>query len=286
MIDYNSKIDYLICKYLSSKKFEILDEKEWKEVYFCEKKPKDDIQEMMLNGKKAFRFIKNSNIEFNVENIEKCYQIISNENIKLSLEQIDQLNDIVKGFKEDDSSNYAGLVFIEILKKQIFSKYNIEMAKILHNFIQIKHGYVPSIFYHFQTNKIIKLINDNEIEGALFMIKSAYQRTNHFNVKHRLIHFNEIEIIIQRLKNKLIRNFGVTELYVYGSFSRGEENEYSDLDLYIKVEQKFKRKLDNKYFIMSLLEKELGIAVDAKVHDDEYKNSLKPDMVRCLKRII
>ena len=281
--NYNPKIDYLICKYFSSEKIEITSEITWKDIYNSKTLPENANQQMMINCKKALEFIKKDSVGFNMKNIKKCYQLISSENLKLNDNQRRQIEDIVNGFNEERSYDYAGLVFLKVLQNKVFDKFNIEMAKLLHNFVQIKCNYIPTIFYYSQTNKIIELIKENEVEGALFIIKNAYQKTEHFNIKHRLIHFDELNVIIQKLKPKLIEDFGVVELSVYGSFSRGEENEYSDLDLYIVVNNSGMQPIDNKYRIALLLEKELGIYADVKLCDKGHETDLKPDMIRDLK---
>lgn len=285
MNNYNKKIDYLVCKYFCADKYEIVDEEECKQIYNNVIKPKSNFQKLMMKCKNAMEFIKDNRVVFNLENIEKCYQIITRKSNKLNNIQKKDLESIVEGFHKG-ITDYESLVFIHIIRKGIFKTCNVEMAKLLHNFIRLKKRLYPIIFYHSHIKKIIDLIKDNEIEGILTTIKEAYIRTSYFNQKHRLIHLDEVKEIIATLKSKLVHDYSVKELYIYGSFSKGDENEYSDVDLYIKLDTDIDNKISIRHSIIHLLERKLGLSVDAKFQDEESKNFLKIDMLRHLKKII
>jgi len=284
---YNPKLDYLICKYLYDFEIKIEDEQVWKDVYNQKTSPKTRSQVIMLRAKKVLKFIKRPSTKFTLGAIKKCLEIISDRQYELSDSSIQVLKEIIKMFKTNSISNLSEVGLILILQKNVFpGEWNVEMSKIIHNFMQIKSGLVPTIFYYHQTNRLKKLIAENEIEGAMLEIKSAYERTRHFNTRHMLIPRQMIIDKIVQLKELLKEKFGVEEFYIYGSYAKGTENEYSDLDLFIKVNNQKQEDLNNKYLLFDFLEDQLGIAIDGKVNDISFReDSLKKDMKKHLTRI-
>ncbi|MCH5180968.1 MAG: nucleotidyltransferase domain-containing protein [Erysipelotrichales bacterium] len=284
---YNPKIDYLICKYLSDSNIEILDEQLWKDIYNGVIEPETRDQIIMVRAKIILSFIKKRSTKFTLPTVIKCFEILSEENIELSSYSQKVLKEIVKMFKCDSSIDLSAKCLVIILQEQVFPKeWNVEMSKIIHNFIQIKHGLVPTILYHFQTNRLIKLVEENEIEGAILEIKNAYQRTRHFNTKHALIPVEAIIDKINKLRDILTTKYGVQVIYMYGSYSKGTYNEYSDLDLFIKVTSKKRKDIENKHLLLDFLEEQIGISIDGQVDDITFKkNGLKKDMQRYLKKI-
>lgn len=286
-MNYNPKIDYLFCKYLYNKPFEIIDEQEWKNIYNGLKEPKNEAQVGMMRSKEITEFIKKQETEFNIFSVKKCFKMLSNHDLILDKPKEKLLTDLILFVKAGAEADLAGKVLIKVLKETIFpEEWNVEMSKIMHNFIEWKNGNTPSILYRFQMSAIQRLIDKNEIDGALLEVKNVYQRTRHFNEKHKVVSFSKIKERLYLLESYLKEKFGITEFYVYGSYARGEENEYSDLDIFVKVETRMQQDLDNKFLLFSFLENELGIGVDGKVEDLSYlKSRLRIDMVRHLIKI-
>lgn len=285
---YNPKVDYLICKYLYDFDIKIEDEQLWKDIYNQKTSPKTRSQEIMLRAKKTLMFIKRHSTKFTLGSIKKCLEIISDRKYELSDSSIRVLKEIIKMFKTNSISNLSEVSLILILQRNVFpGEWNVEMSKIVHNFIQIKNGLAPTIFYHHQTNRLKKLIDENEIEGAMLEIKNSYERTRHFNTRHELVSLQTIINKIIQVKETLKEKYGVEEIYMYGSYAKGTENEYSDLDLFIKVNSQKKQDINNKYLLFDYLEKELGLFVDGIVNDISFHHdSLKEDMKKHLTRII
>ena len=288
MKEYNPKIDYLFCKYLSDSNLNISDEQLWRDMYSGKLEPKSKDQIIMVRAKKILSFIKKESTKFTVCSITKCFELLSEEKLELSSHSQEVLERIIKMFKNDSSVNLSAKCLIMILQNQVFPKeWNVEMSKIIHNFIQIKKGLIPTIIYHFQTKRLMKLMEEKEIDGAILELKNAYQRTCYFNKKHGLISLEVIKKKINKLKEVLVTKYGVQAIYTYGSYSKGTFNEYSDLDLFIQVNSEKRKDIDNKYLLLDFLEEQLGISVDGQVDDVTFKkDNLKKDMERHLKRIL
>ena len=85
-----------------------------------------------------------------------------------------------------------------------------------------------------------------------------------------MINLEEIKQIAEDLKPLLRDQFGVTELWVFGSFVRREEALNSDLDLLVEIDNPNMSLLDFIDLEMSLSER-FGIPVDLV-----EKDALKP----------
>ncbi len=189
-------------------------------------------------------------------------------------------------FKNNYSPDLAATVFIYVLENNVFDQYNVEMAKIIHNFIQLKRGYVPAIIYYFQADKVIHLIQKKEIEGAVLEVKKCYIRTKHFNTFHHLIFLEEIIAKLNKERIYLKDKFKVQELYIYGSYSKKTYNEYSDLDLLVKVYFETEYDYQTRFKIFDYLEKQIGIEIDGIIMDfREEKEDLQEEIKKNLKRI-
>lgn len=286
-IYYNPKIDYLFAKYLYSKPVIIEDEQEWKDVYDRIVEPSTIEQRIMMYSKEIIAFVKDESTKFTVENIFKCFQILTQEEEKAcKIRNLAALENVVRSFETRSEEDIAGEMFIYVLKEKIFPrKYNVEMSKIIHNFIQWKTNRIPAIIYRFQMKKIEHLLKDKEYDGALLEMNNIYQRTSHYNQKHTVIPFSIIKSKILSLKEKLHKKYGVYEMYVYGSYAKGTANEYSDLDVYLRVDKSFIDD-DIRCDVFFYLEKELGIEVDGKlVAINTIREGLKADMSRHLIKI-
>lgn len=285
MIEYNPKIDYLFCKYLIDKKFDINDEKEWIEVYKETLTPNNAAQVMMLKAKRIMKYIKRKDVIFTPDSILHCLSALTNDKTiseKTKKETI-KLVDELKVLNIDDISSYA---LIYVLQNNIFEQYNVEMAKIIHYFLSIKLKNIPAIIYYFHIEKIKELISRNEVEGALLELKQCYIRTMHFNNRHALMAKKEIINIILQNKSYLQDKYQVKELYIYGSYAKETFNEYSDLDVFIKIPFYMENPYKIKYEILEYLSKQIGIETEGIIEDVTYSNdSLKEDIKRNLEKI-
>ncbi len=286
-LSYNPKIDYLFSKYIYHKSFIVGDEQLWKDVYNGVKKPQQLEQVLMLNCKKIITFIKQKKTKFTMTNLLKCFSILTeHEENPSKLRKMDTIEKLVAVYEERQDEDIAAELFLTVLQEKIFpKKYNVEMAKIIHNFIQWKSGRLPAIIYAHQTKKIEKLLANEEFEGALLEMNNVYQRTKHFNRKHKLISLETLKSKILEIRDILNQRYGVIEFYVYGSYAIGSANEYSDLDVYIGIDDKAITG-DLKFDVLLYLEEELGIEIDGKLSKITANGKgLEIDMIRHLIKI-
>ena len=84
---------------------------------------------------------------------------------------------------------------------------------------------------------------------------------------------SSIEEVVQYLnKNRIYLHdrFGITSIGIFGSFVRGEQTPYSDIDMFIEME-KSKKNIHIFLQLKRFIEKEIGRKVDIG-----FEHSLKP----------
>ena len=83
----------------------------------------------------------------------------------------------------------------------------------------------------------------------------------------------EIKKRIMENKKTLIETYGIKEIGIFGSFSRNEQNEFSDIDILVSLKNDYKT-FDNYMNLKEFLESILNIKVDL-VTVDALKPRLK-----------
>lgn len=284
---YNPKLDYLFCKYASSRKpLSNIDEEEWRDVYHELRAPNDSRQEKMLRFKKILFFIKGQRSSFSVDTLLRSLDIyLGTSHTNDDVDYV-KLKSIFSSSSSLEEMNFRDLFISIILKSPFREEFNVEMAEIATNFLLIKQGRVPVVFYAFVVEKLLDLISSNEIEGAKLLMLNLLQRSEVLNRKHKFIPLDVLLKKIEKIKPILESAYGVTSLFYYGSYAKNIANEYSDFDLFVEVDPTRQEDEYNKYRIKGYLEKELGITIDCHVRDSGYgKNPLRVDMIRHLKLI-
>lgn len=281
MNKYNKKIDYLFCKYGPHQILLDIDELHFKQVYNEIIEPTNPYEGRVLKFKQILKFIKDENNLFNYENIIKILAILK-EDSKIKKPEL-----LIKLINEEKLANYSLKIFIKTIEEKIFDEdINIEMAKIIHNFIEIKKCNIPIVFYYFETEQMVKLINNGEQDKSNIYLLYLYNKTFEFNEPHEF--FSKAEMInkILSIKNHLISKFYVTNFYIFGSFVKNEQTEYSDLDVYVEIQNDRMNDINLKYYLIEYLENKLGVKVDGIVKDIEFNKSfLAIDILRNLEKI-
>ena len=91
----------------------------------------------------------------------------------------------------------------------------------------------------------------------------------------------EIENKLKELKPVLIRKYSVDKIGYFGSYSRNEQNENSDIDILVS----FKKPLGWEFFdLQELLENELKIKVDL-VSEKALKKQLRQIILKNVKYV-
>ena len=250
-IEYNAKIDYLVCKNLAKGLEQGYDEERLRLVYNRVEKTKSNYEIMMIRIKDIFTL--NSIKVDGTKLAKELYECITGDIIDISF----QLNDF----------SYLALknnyVIIDGLKISLELKF-ILFQIVLFLVLSLKYD-VPIIPYHFSCKNIFDDLISNESDDIIENnISILVLRTMKLNQKHD-ISYNKIVLnVLNGNKEKFLSDDSILKIGIYGSFATGNMNEYSDLDLLVIMNEKENIDviLDYSYKFCSF---KIDIPIDIKV---------------------
>ena len=98
------------------------------------------------------------------------------------------------------------------------------------------------------------------------------------DINHSVYTIKEIKNIIKPILNK----YGITDIYLFGSYARGEAKDSSDIDIYCN-QGNIKTLIDQGLLedeLESSLNKKVDIIFDSSYIDDYFKQQIKEDMIK------
>lgn len=147
----------------------------------------------------------------------------------------------------------------------------------------------------FDQNKYISNFNKNNYKMYQFRVKkSDIDIISHLDnvanrngyivnlinkdINHSVYTIKEIKNIIKPILNK----YGITDIYLFGSYARGEAKDSSDIDIYCN-QGNIKTLIDQGLLedeLESSLNKKVDIIFDSSYIDDYFKQQIKEDMIK------
>ncbi len=100
----------------------------------------------------------------------------------------------------------------------------------------------------------------------------------HRNMKQPIYTLKEIKTIIKPILNK----YGITEIYLFGSYARGEAKETSDIDIFCNTGN-IKTFLDQEMLedeLEDALNKKVDIIFDSSDMDDYFRKEIMEDLIK------
>ncbi len=178
----------------------------------------------------------------------------------------------------DDVAYEATWLLQKITYKKPLNEYSDIMAVIMFNALLKTQGYIPIIFLNDYFGFIKRMIESNITVHSLKNLLSIYTDLSFkYDKKYEELSKQEIITLIVNNRNELSHLYGVKAIWLYGSFVRDEANEYSDIDLYVDLEDgKTEETLVGlKTYLESLLGRSVDMALESKVNKSLESNGLK-----------
>ncbi len=168
-------------------------------------------------------------------------------------------------------------VFVDIVQKQVFYEKTEEMGKLIFNKLLELNGYCPVVFYPKITRNLLDHIQSGSTEEIIekIFIIIIFRTIKHLNTKRILLQQETVLDLILQHEEMIKQVYHVDSLGIFGSFARNDQTEYSDIDVWIKVNQEFSN--EDKYALSVLLQTVLGLYVDLSVWTTELDENLFHD---------
>lgn len=253
--NYNPKIDFKVIYFLNPKSNGDY-YPEAKEIYYNNAIYETEHALYFKKLLDAWRFVEKQEIidDKFFQNCARILEINLNEKATSNLTYDFSKLDISKVYK-------AVWLFNRIVKNEPFSEFNEIIAVLIFNKLLKSAGYIPQIFSKTHLKFLVDMIKKGISDKSLLYLISVYESLSDLYSKSYLP-LNKEEIVerIIALKEKLISCFKVKTLWLYGSFQKGNQTKYSDIDLLVE----FSAPISNIDFVelKTIIENELGRRID------------------------
>ena len=271
---FNPKITFKFIENLWQERDHRESEAGIKAVYDGNALPHSFTEKMFFKSLTAYRTLY-ADKTITTDKILETYRIYKGKH-DFSVSQKSILDDIVtvinKGLTDPTSwIDYFVFIFRMTIESEVFPDYDIEMAKLLSNFILIMNDSHPIIMYCYSTMKMATLVRCNaKVEDIKDAMSILIARTESFNKKHSLVTLDEIKIKLYENIDYLRTRFGINQLYIFGSYAKNTYNEYSDLDLLCHINQEFATLANLKNDIARFVQEITGIDVDVLIDNISF----------------
>lgn len=175
--------------------------------------------------------LNNTNQSFNEEILNKLYYLLTNTLIDKEI-----VNKIIQLYYENiDNSTYYLAALIHLCITSNIKENAIEYAFIVSKLIMLKKNNTLLIPYEFSHQKYNQAIRNNDL-SLLFRVFLEIE--NHLK-EGAPCKYTKKEIIekVKQLKEHLKAKFNIRKLYLFGSFAKGSNNENSDIDFLVILEE-------------------------------------------------
>ncbi len=221
-----------------------------------------------------FKKIHNSFVEFlaldmnivTFNSVLKALEIEIEKNmIELALASVKNIKEVMELFE----------LFVESYKESRFGEQTLLVFKLIMNHWLFKNGYSLLIIYPSFTKELANLVKyGGDIAVMKRLVTSFYIESYVRNTIVKVRSQEEIIKEIKKIKDVLVLQYGINKLEIFGSYAKGTQNEFSDLDLLIETKDdlnEFEIYAMNDYLSV-ILELKVNIAVQSDfVHDEMVK---------------
>lgn len=172
--------------------------------------------------------INNTNQALTTDILRKTYYLLAD--IVLENKDLDKLLEIYYKNFDETPHGLAALIHFAVLNTVVVRK--VEFAFMLSNYVMFKNGRYPLLPIDSSFENYQKAIDENSIDDLVMYFvcieKAGPKRKNSS-------HLSVMEIIerVKKLKNRLMSEFTVEELYLFGSFAKGTTTPLSDIDFLV-----------------------------------------------------
>lgn len=235
MTDYNEKINLKIIKnVLSIKYFD-----EVSQLYDLMKNAFDNSEYLDYGCKFNNDFnnvcqiwYKRNKYNFTLENILKDSNRFVSMN-KVDTHLIVMFMNLLDKLRPKSYKDQIKILFIFVLKHEIFAEYTYEIVILFLNIRLIQLGITPLVIHNY-----VMRLKSAVIAGIDSIIDEIF--TEIYSVNHRLnerksiMTIHEVITKIKPYKNHLIKEYSCYSMWVYGSVIDCSNNEYSDIDILVE----------------------------------------------------
>ncbi len=271
---YNPKIDYKMLYFLNPQLDISKNYYETKKIY------DSDIEAISTQGK-WFKKLKHV-YDYLFNNELNINEILGYASIEFETEVDDGAKEKIKAEYQRLSTKevlYLATWFLKMFFYEKPLKENSDILGILIFNAMIKRNrYIPMIFmedYRFFLSKIIhKKVTTNSLKDILSIYEDLSIK---YDKKYSSLSKVDVIHLLNIHKEHLMHHFDIKKVWLYGSFVRNEENDFSDVDLYVEFQTKKTEeeiRILKNYFV-ELFKRDVDMLVEYTQYHNFSTNALK-----------
>lgn len=212
---YNPKIDYLICKQLVKALPEDYDEDRIRSCYRDNSLATEPYEKDLVSIKTFFE--QNDVLQFTNNIVENLYRLCTHENISFQNEDLDIVT------QKDIRTIAAFVNEIDCQRNTLF--------QILFLLRYLAKNHSPIIPYTPLCNRLFYAISAREDCDAMTIFNKLQKRTGKYLKKHSIVDGESCVSLLCEFKDSFLTEIDAVKVGYYGSYARGDVNEYSDFDI-------------------------------------------------------
>ncbi len=256
---------YRVIEFVKKLKGVKMDHEKYKKIIFDQIQIESNEEKQIKNFSDSYLYLlNNTNQNLSYDLLENSYYLLSHKKLKKK-----HCEEILKHYYQNkDDISYLIASKLHILIQNIIHFNKIEFAFMITNFVLIQKGRAAVIPKF--SNKTYKEYLQNNDSNALSKLFSQNGRI--INVELNTNTISKVEIIrkIRGLKNLLIKQYGVKQLYLYGSYAKQNENTQSDIDILIQFNLSIDEKEKKIAAIQETIQRLLGKKIDLIDFDEAF----------------
>ena len=276
---YNPKIDIKFLTHISDEYDNFSSELVAKRIYSKRQNAKTFSEKIFERNAYAFSFLQS----LDSLTVDSVFYLASlyDKNYIVNKSKIDNLIKAIVSFEGDFSSTATAQIFIACYTTFAKSDRKMDLSILFCNYNRIKDGIYPLIFFNSIKFEIKQLLRNGQFnaERLSLIFDKLDAKTNRYNRPHEFISLDDVLISLKNIQTELKDKYYIEKLSIYGSYSRNEASEYSDLDLFVSLSSEIVLSKYDKRALVEYLRNKLNLPVDVFLkHEIGEKKRITPDM--------
>lgn len=206
----------------------------------------------------AIYIFNNVNQTFNEELLTQVYFLLTNELLNVTI-----VNQIIKlYYKNIDIASHSLAALLHLFIVNNIPKNNVEFAFLISNYIMLKKGRWFLMPYEYCHIDYREAIDSNDLSSLIRIFYDIELVKN--DKRPCLLSRDAVIKKVKSLRKELLYNYNIENLYLFGSFAKGNNTEKSDLDFVVIFNESLinKEKNDMIKIMKNYLSKEFDCDVD------------------------
>lgn len=265
---YNPKIDIKFLTHISDEYDNFSSELHIKKVYSGKINAKTFSDKIFERNALAFSFIKKieklsfNDIQYITSLFDKAFTL--NEN------GMQNYIAFIQRCKGDYSTSTMVDIFIKSLGMFKKSDKYFDLSILFCNFNRINEGVYPLIFFNSYKFYIKQALKSGCLDKdyLLNIFDKLESKTNRYNNPHQFVSQKDVIDSLLKIRSTLENKFNISALSIYGSYSRNEATEYSDLDLFISLNETVNIEKYDKKQLSNYLKEQVHLPVDILIKQE------------------